>query len=548
MMQATPPTTLEMDLTPQWRPLRVFNWYRIVLGTFLLAVVLLKGPELLGEHSPALFISVSSLYILFSLSQMIANAYRWPDFAVQVYTQAFADIAAITLLTYASGGVTSGLGVLMIAAIAGVSLLIPGRTALFFAAVGALALLLAQSYATLRGAFETTSYMQTGILGASIFATALVAIALAGRVKQTEALAARRGLDLANLAQLNDHIVNRMSSGTIVVDDDAQIRLINQPAWKLLGKRAPEGSRSLEEVSFPLYCAFSEWQSRQPELGTTQEDPPDLSTIKGLIIRIRRVGARKEDRGAIIYLEDAAEINRQIQQSKLASLGRLTASIAHEIRNPLGAISHAAQLLSESQELDSADQRLVGIINDHSKRMNEIIQNILQLSRKEQPKQDIISLKPWLERFVDEFGRVQNMPANGVSLAIDPDDAKVMIDHNHLHQVLWNLCTNAAKYGTSEGKAPSIDLRGGASRDTGSPYLDVIDHGPGIDAEAQAQLFEPFFTTSASGTGLGLYICRQLCENNGADLSYIPNPNGGSCFRIRFPVHEFQGESSCSTP
>jgi two-component system sensor histidine kinase PilS (NtrC family) len=178
--------------------------------------------------------------------------------------------------------------------------------------------------------------------------------------------------------------------------------------------------------------------------------------------------------------------------------------------------------------------------------MNEIIQNILQLSRKEQPMQELIPLSDWLADFIEEFSRVQGVPRDWAALSVTPDDLEVLIDPNHLHQVLWNLCANAIKYGTRAGAPPAIDLNAADAPDTGSPHLDVVDHGPGIEPDAQANLFEPFYTTSTTGTGLGLYISRQLCQNNGGELSYHSNESAGSCFRIQFPRHQIE-ESHLAT-
>ncbi len=534
-MYTTDAAGLNMSDKPQWKPLRVFNLYRIIIAGLLLALVLTGGPRFLGEYNPDLFIAVSTVYILISLTLIVASFYQWPSYTIQVVVQAIADVLAITLLMHASGGTTSGLGMLMIVSVAGASLLLPGRAALLFAAFGALALLLEEIYAHLNQSFATTAYTQTGMLGATLFATALLSITLARKAKQSEELATQRGVDLANMVQLNAQIVNRMSSGIIVVDDDAHVRLMNQPARKLLSQSVVITPKSLQELSAPLHRAFIDWQSNHAQ--DLANKKPDLNCIKGLQVRITRVGARKEDQGSIIYLEDAAEINRHIQETKLASLGRLTASIAHEIRNPLGAISHAAQLLDESPELNRPDKRLVGIINDHSNRMNEIIQNILQLSRKEQPKQELLPLQSWLERFIAELNRSENLPADWIQVHLVQPQLMVFMDPNHLHQVLWNLCVNARKYGTSPGTEPKLLLQGGISKESGSPYLDVIDFGPGIDASVQSQLFEPFFTTHSSGTGLGLYISRQLCERNDGDLIFISRSNYGSCFRIQFPIH-----------
>jgi two-component system sensor histidine kinase PilS (NtrC family) len=526
---------------PQWKPLRLFNLYRIAIGILLLALGLFRGSELVGQYNSLLFNWLTVSYLLFALCWTVPNQYQWPGFKLQVVIQTLADILFITLAIHFSGGIESGLGILMIAAIAGASLLMPGPAAILFASLGALALFAEQLYSQLYHLFESTAYSQTGLLGASLFATAMLAMYLAHRAVLSEELAAQRGIDLANLAKLNEYIVNRMSSGIIVVDDVACIRLINQSVWSLLRRPPISEPKSLQDLSLPLYHLFNEWRERKPRSRSSQL--LDQTSIAGLQVRITHVGTRKEDRGTVIFLQDTADINRQIQETKLASLGRLTASIAHEIRNPLGAISHAVQLLGETPGLDEADQRMVRIIHDQSRRMNEIIQNILQLSRAELPKQEPVILKEWLMTFTDEFSRVQNLPSDWASITIQPEDTVVHIDPNNFHQVMWNLCINAKKYGTQPDKAVRVDLRGGGSRDFRAPYLDVIDYGPGIDSSIQAQLFEPFFTTSTSGTGLGLYISTELLKNNGGNLSYFPDQSGGSCFRVEFPISQTEGQN-----
>lgn len=534
------PLDNQIAIIPQWQPLRLFNLYRIAIGVLLLLLGTFKGSEFIGHYNHPLFIWLAGGYLLFALCWIAPNHYQWPAFKIQVYIQTLVDILFITLVIHFSGGIESGLGMLMIAAIAGASLLMPGPTAILFASLGALFLFLQQLYAHWFKLFESTAYSQTGLLGASLFVTAMLAMYLAHRATLSEELAVRRGIDLANLAKLNEYIVNRMSSGIIVVDDDACIRLINQSAWSLLRRPVAAAPKSLEELSQPLHRLFKEWRLKQSQKRSGQL--LNQTSIAGLQVRITHIGARKEDRGTVIFLEDTADINRQIQETKLASLGRLTASIAHEIRNPLGAISHAVQLLGEAPSLDNGDQRMVRIIHDQSRRMNEIIQNILQLSRPELPKQELTNLKSWLEAFVDEFSRVQGLAPDWASISIRPEGATVFIDQNNLHQVMWNLCINAKKYGTRQEQNLRIDLRGGLSPDLRAPYLDVLDYGPGIDSSIQAQLFEPFFTTSTSGTGLGLYISSELLKNNGGNLSYIPSPADGSCFRIQFPIYQSEDQ------
>ncbi len=531
-------------MIPQWKPLRLFNLYRIIIGLLLLLFGTLKQPQYFGQYPQPLLIWIAGAYLLCALVWIVPNYYRRPAFRIQVYIQTIADILFITLSMHFAGGITSGLGMLMIAAIAGASLLIPGHTAILFAAIAALALLLEQIYSDIYQSFGTTAYGQTVLLGASLFVTAILAMYLARRAELSEELAERRGIDLENLAKLNEYIVNRMSAGIIVVDDEDRIRLINQSACALLGRPGVTSSVPLKEVSEPVFRLYSQWIRNPPTNRSGQL--VDQNSITGLQVRITHIGARKEDRGTVIYVQDTADINRQFQATKLASLGRLTASIAHEIRNPLGAISHAVQLLGESPDLDDGDRRMVRIIHDQSRRMNEIIQNILQLSRKELPKGEVLHLKQWLDAFIDEYARVNGLGQDSVSIVISPADTHIYIDQNHLHQVVWNLFMNVKKYGVRQGEPLRVNLCGGISQDSSAPFLDVIDYGPGIEPSVQAQLFEPFFTTSNSGTGLGLYIARELLKNNGGDLSYIENPNGGSCFRILFPIHQ-GGENTLAT-
>lgn len=527
---ASAPSPPTRDGQP-WRALRLFDLYRLlVAGLFLVLFLSGRGPEVLGRLSPGLFLWVTVAYSLVGLLWGLLARLRRPDYALQVHLQAGMDIVAILLLVHASGGVTSGLGMLMIASIGGTSLLSPGRPALFFAALGSIALLLLESYGQLSGLYPTTAYTQTGLLGALLFGTALLATTLARRARESEALARRRGVDLANLAVLNEHIIERLQSGIVVVDDQGQIRLMNEAAWTLLGDPRTDNPFRLPDICPPLWRVVEGWRETQRPGAITV--PTCSGTDRELQARLTRIGSG-EDLATLITIEDSEELRRRSQDLKLASLGRLTASIAHEIRNPLGAISHAAQLLAESPALAPQDRRLAEIIQSHSRRVNEVIRNVLQLSRREPPRPERLRLKPWLEAFAESFRGHEHMAPDLLSLTVSPEDTEVVFDPSQLHQLLWNLCTNAVHHGGADGGR--VELQAGLAPGGRRPFLDVIDYGPGISAEARERLFEPFYTTRPGGTGLGLYIARQLCENNGGRLEYLPVPTGGSCFRIEFP-------------
>jgi two-component system sensor histidine kinase PilS (NtrC family) len=236
----------------------------------------------------------------------------------------------------------------------------------------------------------------------------------------------------------------------------------------------------------------------------------------------------------LILLEDSEQATERLQQIKLAALGRLTAGIAHEIRNPLAAISHAAQLLQESTNANASDRRLAQIVHDNVKRANRIITDVLDLARRDRVKPERLTLAPWLEHFTQEFAHNTDRRPPEWRQRVEPGSLTVSFDPHQLRQVLWNLCTNACQHGVQPGESPRVELRALLESGRGRPFLEVRDAGPGIPEENIAKLFEPFFTTRAQGTGLGLYLARELCEANRAQLQYLPIAEGGSCFRITF--------------
>jgi two-component system sensor histidine kinase PilS (NtrC family) len=283
----------------------------------------------------------------------------------------------------------------------------------------------------------------------------------------------------------------------------------------------------LTRVIPPLAEQLARWRKEkglyQPKVIRSALDRPEIQS------KFISLGAPY---GTLIFLEDSSAMARQAQQLKLASLGRLTASIAHEIRNPLGAISHAAQLLNEFSTLSASEQRLLEIILTHCGRVNDIIKNVLQLSRREPSRLEAVALKPWLLHFLEEFCRTKEINQAEVALQVSPGQIQAYINPSQLHQIVWNLCDNAWRHSQSSGRLPYFQIVAGIKDSTSQVFLEVIDTGPGIPEEIAEQIFEPFFSTQ--GTGLGLYLARELSERNGASLEYYPAPRGGSCFRICF--------------
>jgi two-component system sensor histidine kinase PilS (NtrC family) len=241
----------------------------------------------------------------------------------------------------------------------------------------------------------------------------------------------------------------------------------------------------------------------------------------------------RDDGPVLIFLEDAGLLAEKVQQSKLAALGRLTASIAHEIRNPVGAMSHAGQLLAESPAIGPDEHRLLSIIGTNSRRVSEIVDNILQLSRREASKPQLLSLRAWTTAFVAEFTATMEL-FEGQVATLPGEDLDVRMDPGHLHQIVWNLCENAAKYASEAAGGIAVEISWGRMSGSRRPYLEVSDRGPGIPESLHDRVFEPFATGPNGGTGLGLFISRELCECNRAALIYEPRAGGGSVFRIVF--------------
>jgi two-component system sensor histidine kinase PilS (NtrC family) len=516
-----------------WRMLHLFLAYRLFLSILLLILFFGEfGPVFLGAHDPGLFILVGAGYLAAVLATGVLLFLRTLDDQQQSYLMVFTDIVAIILLMHASGGVPTGLGMLLMVSIAFGSTVMRGSAAHAFASIATVAILGEQLYSHLQGIFPATAYTQAGILGASFFAIAILTDVLSRRLRESEQLASQRELDLANLAQLNEYIIQHMQAGIIVVDKNRRIRLINEAARHLLGIQKEKSHPLLHRISKELAIQLSRWEKGKKVPSAFQ------TSSGGRELQARFMPLGNEQRaGILVLLDDAAMVKQRAQQMKLASLGRLTASIAHEIRNPLGAISHAEQLLVESSNLDSSDRRLAEIIHSNSERVNEIIENVMQISRRQPSRSEEIELTNWLQRFVQDFRLNRPLTDQNLQLEVPPLKIPVSADPSQLHQVMTVLCENAVCHFEGPEQELRLKILCGITSDTKSPFLDVEDNGPGVTPEAGRQMFEPFFTTHNKGSGLGLFIAKELCEANRLGLDYIDRPEKGSCFRISFPMY-----------
>ena len=507
-----------------WVSLRFFNIYRLLLAAVFLAAVLIFGDSLnFGSHNLRQFEYVSGAYLLLAIVFQVLLERIRSYFNFQLSMHVVADIVATALLMNASDGFKSGLGVMLLISLAAAALVSRGALTMFYAALASIAILLEQTYWILAFDHSTANYVQPGLLAIGYFATALITNQLARRVIRQERVMRQRSVDLSNQLRISQLVIQDMQDAVLVVDGNGLVRQHNPQVSQLLGSEAPELDQ-IENYSPEIARALERWRNG---VGAAAETL--LLSGSGKLVRARFVEAGAEGGSiSLVFLEDLSRLQEQAQQLKLAALGRLTANIAHEIRNPLSAISHASELLLEEQRLPP-QERLLHIIQDNSKRLDRMVRDVLELSRRDRLHPEAIYLDTFLRSFIDEFAQNERVPVSGFHLQVR-DAGEIQFDRVHLQQILWNLLRNAWRHSRQHDGSVRVT----AGRRANRVELHVIDDGEGVPAHLRQQLFEPFFTTYSGGTGLGLYIAREMCSANAAILEYVaPAAEGsGADFRI----------------
>ena len=533
----------------RWRSLKLYTAYRLLIAILLLLTQgVLNNSDWQQSLHTDLFIDLfSTLITCYFIFSVIAAIFTWrgiPDIHISVPLQMVTDIVFIVLLMHAQGGSQGSIGLLLIIAIASASLISDGRLALFYAALASIGILLEQSYRMLFFASTASSYTPSVLLSLGCFATAWLAYSLAKRAKESELLASQRGLDVQNMAQINALITHEMQDGVLVVDEQFHIKHYNVQAEKLLDLDTKNNiaknwqGQPLTDVS-PEITKFLQYWLDETKLAngyqTSNVTGPSFIklTTQSRELRLRFLPISDHRyQGAVIFIEDWSQMQTQAHQVKLAALGRLTANIAHEIRNPLSAISHANQLLQE-EDFDPAIKRMLQIISDNVQRVDQIIKDVLELNRRDRTNQELIQLENFTHDFYTQFCAVEKIP--NICFKLTPINAETLIsfDRRHLNQILWNLCKNGWRH--CKKAENSLALVMSVNEKTKTVHIEIRDDGDGIPKSVRGHLFEPFFTTEKSGTGLGLYIARELADANGAMLEYqaIDSATGtGTLFTI----------------
>lgn len=523
----SPPSALSAG-EANWTAFRYFNFYRLIV--ILLSMVLAQLPwgwadPFYLSRIPALN-GVALAYLLAIFAGMVA-AERWSArFDTQLSLQIGLDIAAVGVFMYHAGGVASGLGVLLLVSLAGASLVGQGRLVLLYAALATLVVLSLQLLGVSRQGWDFSSVLPAGLMSAGFFATAVLARLLGARVAHNEALARRHAEALIEQERINECVIERMQDGVLVLDSQGVVRGLNPVAGQLL----PGVVRGL-----PLAACVPALPVELAVLPLSgQPLSRDFDRGDGRLLRARGEPTGTEAGYWLLFIEDMERITVQAQQLKLASLGRLTASIAHEIRNPLAAIGHAGELLYE-EEAGVIRERLLRIIGDNVGRLDRIVRQVLDMGRREPAHPAPIPLAPFFADFAEQLALAEGLAPGVLQVETAPGLA-VRFDPTHLHRVLSNLVSNALRFCHRE--AGSVCLSARATAD-GRVSIEVVDDGPGVPPALQPQVFEPFFTTQGQGTGLGLFIARELCEANAALLTLEGLAAGG---HFRISAEQGQGD------
>lgn len=497
------------------RSLAWFSLARLVVAAILILYVpLVRTP--IGSIEPLrgeLFVPVAMFYLV------VAGLFAWLSRPGRVPLQPLAlaqvaiDVGVLVVLIHAAGGARSGLAMLLILPNAGVAILLGTRIGLFFAAVSSLLLLFEAGWTWLAAGPADDSFVQAGLTGAALLAITLTVGSLAARLNSQERLALRRGEDLRNQLAVTQAVIGELPNGVVVLGPRGEPRAINRSAREMLGGPALPGLPMLR-AALGLRASAGDTPA-QSVTDVAEFTAAADGTRPEHRVRARRVDVAGRGSDLVVVLEDLGRLEERAQQLKLASMGRLSASIAHEIRNPLSAIRHANGLLAE-QLGEPRLERLATIVEDNCRRIDRIVEDVLSIARRGSATPEVLDAGPFLLQVISEMVAQSGADPRRIACQVLCDEP-IWFDAENLRRILANLLGNALRHGSGSSAAVEVVWQAG---DAGRPELVVADDGPGVPPELRLHLFEPFFTTGSRGTGLGLHLARELCNANGATIRY----------------------------
>jgi len=517
------------DSREQWRTLALFATYHLVLSLAL--VILAERAELLkaANAQPALFSNVSQAFLAASVIFLISSALKRPPFSTQVRGILLIDITLLTWLMHAAGGASSGYGLLLAVSLALGVLLTRGLSPIFFTALASTAVIGQQVYAYFFIEAPLIGFLHAGLLGLACLSIGLLNYVLSRRLDTTREIIQQQEKDLNNLNVINDLVVDLLDLGVIVVDSRNRIITANELVGSWLHTPITK-ALPIAALHQDLSDALTQWRPQPARIA----DPDMVLEIAGKELRIEflQIGGA-EYRGAIILVRDMARVRAESHRVKLAAIGQMSAGVAHEIRNPLSAISQGAQLLRESPRIKDQERNIVDMLLRNTARLNSVVDNILSLSRRREPSRKPVELCAFLQEVAKEMATVPATEAAQIKIDC-PVEIWILVDPQHLDEVLNILVENAIRHGGPQA-ALEVVMRGHLIDDQ-TPVLDIQDNGAGVAKNIARKLFEPFFSTG-NGTGLGLFLAKQLCEANGCRLALSAQPaENGARFEISLPL------------
>ena len=510
------------------RELYFFTLYRVFEAVLLVFVLFGPLPDLAGDaRHPVFARGLSLAYLVVSVVLFLVGGRG--DVRIHTVVGVAVDLLLGTLAIHALPASGASIALMLAFNVGAGALLLRTRYGIAIAGLATTALIGEYTWSHLVEGGAGMTLGQVLLTSAAYLTLAGLTSTLGRQLREGYNLAEARGAEAAQLSEVNELIIRRMRTGVLLVDGHDNIRLANEAASLLMGEAGDADAQGIRHlgVALPeLARRLQRWRAGETEASPMQISPDQPEVVP----RFTRLLANSDQ--VLIFLDDTALAARRAESLTLATLGRFSASLAHEIRNPLAAINYAVQLLEESPDIPTADRRLLEIIRQQGTRMNGIVENVLGLARRDHAKPEHVDLGEQVRQFVDDYRQGHPLEDDTVQATTPKAPVPALVDPRQLHQVLTALVYNALTYGRMPGQPARVTVRVTADG-SGQPMIEVLDRGPGIPERVQSQLFRPFFTTSSHGTGLGLYIARELCRANQASLDYVPVPGGGACFRLR---------------
>jgi two-component system sensor histidine kinase PilS (NtrC family) len=512
------------SITERQPSFHVYSYFTLVLATLLLGFYFLEEKMHWWQPlSPKLLPILLSGYLALAISNVLRSHGHQHKQADMFLPSLLAEIIFLGLLMLYISPQQTDISIFMLISVGLGNLMLNKRYSYFIAAMATIMVL---SSSFLNSLNQVSDRLLSGsFVSILFFIESFIIQGLKTRLVEVQSNANQTQSQLYSESRFNDLIIERMQTGVCVVDNSGKTLRINRAANERLG-----GLQQASHIPKSLFERLQYWHEHQLQ----NDDPVDVTHPNGSQQSIIVSFAAIDNVSTLVFVEDKSTVARRAQQFKLASLARMAASIAHEIRNPLNAISHASQLLQESEELNDDDKRLCDIILNHSGRMEGIIQNVLQISRRSSSEAQWIALHQWLKKFISDFTQQHHVTIELTGVELD-----IRFDPSQLYQVLWNLCSNAVRYGDVNKERPIYIKLANINQ---WPVMTLEDNGPGIAPKERNYLFEPFHTTSAQGNGLGLYLVKELCEANNAEIRYNHKDKGAS-FDILFARNSVSNQS-----